>query len=286
MSSFDKGADCVIITPLFSGTYANFQMKRTLFFLIFISSLVGLSARESRGEVYGKFPTGLLQLEKKYPYYLYVPTEYSPEKSWPVLFLLGKRGEEPKDVISPWVDWANQNQFIVLVPSVFPREGTVPTEVDEWLFRVKEEVAQRYRIDPSRILLMGSEYGSQYAAYLGLNYPDKFSSVVLIQGPLPGAFEKLMKLTSNSRKQASFYLAPDAQGEGFSRAKEWALKLEKKGYPVTFEPMKADENFSAVRDRLTQWLRKESEARSILKEKPRKKFKDKADHFFHDFFTI
>ncbi len=262
-------------------------MKRILFFLIFLNLIAGVPLHESRAEeIYGQFPTGLLQLEKKHPYYVYVPEAYSPDKGWPMLFLLGKRGDEPKEIIGSWVDWAKQNQFIVLAPTNVAPEKDVPELADQWLLSVKQEVKERYKIDSARIFLVGLESGAHYAAYLGTRYPQEFSGVVLVGGAWPGSFEKIIKPSSDPDKQVPFYVLMNPKGEGYGAVEAKANEFEKKGYPVTLESLKDVEDISAVRDRLTQWVRKESEARAILKEKPKKTFKQKKDRFLRDFFTI
>jgi hypothetical protein len=135
-------------------------------------------------------------------------------------------------------------------------------------------------------LLAGFEFGSEYAAYLGLAYPEEFSAAALVEGRVPGSFEKLMRPTSDRKKQISFYLALDNQGEDFSRAEKWALELEKKGYLITFDPLKAGEDFTLLRERMIQWFRGDFETRTLLKEKPRTTFKEKTKSFLSELIEV
>lgn len=234
---------------------------RILLLLVFLGSLMGFAPLESRAEFYGTLPTGLLVIEKKHPYYLFIPPDYSSEKDWPLLFLLGKPGEDPKELITSWLEWAKENQFLVVVPSIFPREGAVPVELEQWLLKVKKEVTERYRVHSSQILLAGFEAGAPYAAYLGIRFPEEFSAVALVGEARPGPLKKVIRLDSDPKKQISFYLAPDPQGKTFPEAEAWALQLEKKGYRVTFDPLKPDDDFSKLRERITQWFRQDLESR-------------------------
>lgn len=254
--------------------------------LIFTCSLAGLCPRESLAEFFGKVPTGLLELRKKHVYYLYVPGDYSPEKPWPLVMLLGKGEKDPREVIDAWVDWAKKNRMLVLVPSIFPREGIVPTAVDEWLFDIKREVSERYRIDPAQILLVGLEHGSYYAAYLGLSYPEEFSAAALLRGELPGSFEKLMKPSSSKEKQIPLYVVLDRAAEASPRAETWAIELEKKGYRVTLDLQGSGEDLSAIRQRMMGWFEQDLESRRALKERPRRTFKEKWNGFVKDFFEV
>ena len=263
-------------------------MKRRNIFLLSLlfCFLSGFSIRESRAEFFGTVPTGLLSLEKRYPCYLYVPSDYSPEKPWAFLVLLGQSGKDPREIVQPWLEWGKQNHFLILVPGLFPREGNVPTPVDDWLKEAKREVSQRYRIDSSQVLLAGIGSGAHYAAYLGMSYPEEFSAAVLVRGAWSGPFEKLIRPKSDARKQISFYLALDPKAQEFPRLEEWALKLEKKGYKITLEPLKLEENFTELQNRMIQWFQQDTEARTLLRKKPRTKTKEKIGGFLKDFFEV
>lgn len=253
-----------------------------LFFCFLGSSLI----REARAEFFGSVPTGLLSLEKRYPCYLYVPPDYSPEKTWAFLVLVGQSGKDPKEVIQPWIDWGKEKHFLILVPDLSPREGYVPSPVDDWLKEVKREISQRYRIDPAQVLLAGIGSGAHYAAYLGMNYPEEFSAAVLVRGAWAGPFEKMIRPKSDARRQIPFYLALDPKAKEFSKSEAWALKLEKKGYKITLDPLKLEENFAEFQNRMAQWFREDTEARTLLRKKPRVKTKEKVGGFLKDFFAM
>lgn len=172
-------------------------MKRAIFFIIFFICWVGLVGQGLCAEFYGSLPTGLLVFEKKYPYYVFVPSDYSREKSCPLLILLGDRGDDPKDLIGPWTEWASsRGLFVVAVPNLGP-EREIPKTADDWLFQTKKDLSERYRIDAARVLLIGFSTGAHYAAYLTMNYPREFSTAVLVQGSWDGPFAKLTRPVSD-----------------------------------------------------------------------------------------
>ena len=241
----------------------------SILFCVFFCPLTGIHA----AEFYGNAPTGLLQLEKKYPYYLYVPKEYSTDKKWPLAIVIGNTAQEPKVVVEEWQDWAKTNQVFLLVTSIFPKEGYLPVEVDRWIFRIKQEVAERYRIDSSQVLLIGVESGAQYSAYLGLKYPNEFSATALFRRAWPGPLEKLMRPSKEPIEQTPFYVAVDPNLEVFPAIEAKAAELEQKGYFVTFDPLKTDEDFSLHRDRMAKWFLQELQNRAPIPIKPRTGFK-------------
>lgn len=241
-------------------------MKRTIFLFIIFCALSHLVPRKSDAEPLGEFPTGLLALEEKHPCYLFVPGEYSPEKPWPILVLLGERGEDPKEVIEPWVERAKKNQFLLLaLPTLMP-ENDLPTSADQWLLEVKREVSERYRISPFHILLVGTGSGAHYAAYLGLKYPKEFSAAGLIQGAWSGPFEKLMKPSRKHEKQIPFYVAVDPEEEPSSGVEAKSGELEEKGYPITLDASGSKEDEAGIRDRMIKWFLEGSEFRAAKDE--------------------
>lgn len=238
-------------------------MARVIFFLFVVFSLTGLLGPGAEAEFYGAAPTGLLELEKKHPYYLFVPPDYSPEKSWPLAVIFGETEKDPRDVAASWADWAKANGFLVLVPAIFPRDGALPDELNQWLLDVKREVTERYRVHPSQILLVGLDSGAPYAAYLGVEYPSEFGAAALIRKAWGGPLAALTEPSSDPERQIPFYVAVDPKDAASSEVESQALAFEKKGYPVTLESLEADPEFSKVQERITAWFRADLESRTV-----------------------
>ncbi len=238
-------------------------MKRGITFFLFLV----LSFQAGWAEIYGTSPTGMLELERKHPYYLFVPAEYTAEKGWPLVVLLSRTGKKAEEIAAEWADWAKKNQVLLLVGSVFPREGTIPEETDRWWLRIKKEATERYHISPSQILLLGVGNAGPYAAYLGLKYPEEFSATALFRQASPGSLDKIAKASTNPRKHIPFYVAVDPDSQNCSAAESWMAELEGKGYEVVADPLKTDEDFSAHRERMMKWFLEGTETRSIKAEK-------------------
>jgi predicted esterase len=259
--------------------------KITCLSTFLLLTLIGFAGPQAHSEFFGDFPTGLLQLEKKEPYYLFVPAGYSPERTWPLLLVVGERAQNPKEVIEPWVNWAKEKEVLVLaVPNLTPIDD-VPYNSDQWLFEVKQEITDRYHIDSSQILLVGVGAGGHYAGYLGLKYPSEFTAAVLVGEAWTGPFQELVDPSNTRANQTPFYLAIDQTAAEFSQVEKKALELEKKGYHVTLEALKAGEDIASVRDRMYQWFRSQSEQRILSWEKPKRagwweKFKKAIAKFF------
>ncbi len=239
-----------------------------------------------RAEFYGSLPTGLLVLEKKYPYYVFVPPDYSREKSWPLLILLGDRGDEPKELIGPWTDWAKSRGLLVTaVPNLVP-ERENPKAADDWLLQIKQDLTQQYRIDRRRVLLVGFGSGAHYSAYLAMNYPGEFSAAVLIQGSWDGPFANLMRPVSDKEEQVSFFLAADPQAENSTAVEKQVVNLEEKGYRIVRAPLESDKEFSGLRDQMMEWFDQESQLQAAARQTPGKGWKNRIEKIIEDFFEI
>ncbi len=125
-------------------------------------------------------------------YYLYVPSTYSQDKSYPLVLTL--HGTNPYDTawaqIRQWKALAEEKKFIVAVPllSTFSTEGLLPVhrkyrmrdlkKDDKIILSVRKEVCEEFNIDKRNILLTGFSAGGYPMYYTGLLHPEKFSMLV------------------------------------------------------------------------------------------------------------
>lgn len=230
-------------------------MRKFFFvFALLTGFLISLSSAVIWAEYIGTAPTGLISLEEKHPCYCYVPAAYTPEKEWPLLLLLGDRGEDPKELIQPWVDWAQKNQFIVLAPSNLLSEKEKPDALDQWLLGLKQQATERYRVDPRQVLLVGFDSGAHYAAYLSLQYAGEFSAAALVRKAWAGPLAPLIDSVRTSDEHAAFYLMLDPKASDFSEIQAKSMALEKEGYPITSQPLEGNENLPALQEQIIGWF--------------------------------
>lgn len=159
-----------------------------LFFVIF--------TQIARATFFGEVKTGLQNVaEDRYGYSVYVPTDYSPEKSWPLVIALHDEGQRGEDYIQAWTEHAQKRGVIILCPTFeFPRSG-LPYDHDKRLIELKKTIQNQYEIDSARILITGFQAGGHYAVYLGLRYPKEFTASASVGNGLKGIFQKLFTLS-------------------------------------------------------------------------------------------
>ena len=159
-----------------------------IFMLIFFGSLSGTGKTTFFGEV----KTGLQNVASdRYGYSLFVPPDYTPAKSWPLVMALHDSGKRGEDYIKVWTEAAKQNGVIIFCPTYEEPRSGLPFDHDHRLIRLKKEIEAQYEIDPSRILVTGFGNGGHYAFYLGLRYPKEFSAIASVGNAAKGSFKKL-----------------------------------------------------------------------------------------------
>ncbi len=124
-------------------------------------------------------------------YYRYIPSNYDPGKSWPLVISL--HGTWPWDVdwhqILEWKMLGEERGFLVVAPKLggWSTQGILPKpsgvfrselEDDETaILAVREEMCRLYNIDRKKILLTGFSSGGYPLYWTGLRNPNKFSAL-------------------------------------------------------------------------------------------------------------
>ncbi len=142
-------------------------------------------------------PKVACRADGRFSYALYLPSGYSPDRKWPVIFCFDPvgRGELPVRLLKE----AAERYGYIVVGSNDSRNGPFPPIVraQEVLWR---EVNERFPVAPARAYAAGFSGGSRAALYLALSHRDRFAGVISC-----GAFDAEHK--SIPRKMdAAFYM--------------------------------------------------------------------------------
>jgi predicted peptidase len=123
------------------------------------------------------------------PYVVYVPREWTPERSWPAILFLHGMGECGDDGLKPMhgalaaaiVDAAADWPFVVVMPQK-------PSPLQEWeqheaaVLALLDLECRRWNVDPDRVHLTGLSQGGHGAWVLGARHASRWASVVPICG--------------------------------------------------------------------------------------------------------
>ncbi len=120
------------------------------------------------------------------PYYLYLPSDYDGDTSWPLIVFL--HGYVPSiTVLDPWLpsldicEVAGDNGCMLLVP--YGRRNTDFQGIGEVdVLRAMEEVQALYNVDAKRIYISGVSMGGMGAWNMLLRHPGLFAAAAPISG--------------------------------------------------------------------------------------------------------
>jgi len=235
-------------------------------------------------------PTGLLELTGfKDPVFLYVPEGLEKDKKYPLLFMTPGESATAESSLEYILPTAKSLEcFVLATGSLLPRQG-IPFELDRWLLKIKNDLMQRFPIDPSKIYAIGRNSGGHYAAYLITAYPGDFSGAALVGEAWSGLFEDVLKprVSAGDQMPVVVAFATDQQDTKIKNEK-WVLEYQQKGYPVEVmvPPAGQDLNSPDFTVTLLEWLDKKSQAWKLIREEQNKTFKQRLKKGVKEFFEI
>jgi serine protease Do len=168
-------------------------------------------------------------------YWVFVPDNYDPNKSYGLLVWFHDATEGGKDgekVARTFRDLCEDNNFIVMGPKSGNNDGWVPSEGELVLHDVKTVMGQ-YTIDKTRVVAHGKGNGGQMAFDLGFHARDVFRGIATV-GAVLGTNPK----ENVANQPLSFFIAGGDKDPLIKDIKEGKDLLIEKRFPVIFREMK------------------------------------------------
>ncbi len=235
-------------------------------------------------------PSGLVEVEGfKYPVYLFIPKDYKTDRTYAMIMIAPAENIKAQEQIEYLTGLAQRKSIFVLAPFVlWPKSGTTPYQLDDWLLSVKKEIAERFPINKKRIYLLGKDSGAQYAGYLAVKYPQEFSAIALLGEAWDGPFSQLVHLQSGAINQVPFYVALKADGDAKARNQVWFDAFQKKGYPIQLVDYKNDDELQNLefKKSVFDWMETTSQNWAISVAQSQKDWKGKFKKSVKDFFAV
>jgi pimeloyl-ACP methyl ester carboxylesterase len=200
-------------------------------------------------------------------YWLQLPPEYHPGRSYPVLIVLHAAEEKANIMLARWSQLAARHGYILVAPvwGVGARSTYQYSEREHALvLDMIRDLRRRFNVDSDRIFLYGREQGGLMAYDLGLSHPDQFAGV-LPQNAAPRYFAG--RYWSNAQYLPFYVVDGDFNGNSpiLNRTifKEWirwqypCIYVEYKGrgtewfpeeLPIMFEWMKPKKRMHPTRE--------------------------------------
>lgn len=131
------------------------------------------------------------------PYNLYLPEDYDPSQTYPLVLYIADSSLVGQDVTAPLSEygaliWASEseqaeNESIVLVPEypevIIDDHGSyTTTDYVEMTARLVEAVSSEYSVDPDRVYGTGQSMGCMTVMALAAAHPELFAAELFVSG--------------------------------------------------------------------------------------------------------
>jgi predicted peptidase len=181
----------------------------------------------------------------QYRYQVYVPRDFDPRKTWPIILTLHGGGDYGSDGMKPTI--GTLADAIRLHPDRLPAivvfaqahaDGTPGWQGQGGRAALKEvdEAIAEFHGDPSRIYLTGASAGGNGAWFLASRHPERFAAVLVICG-----------FVSDFTGRQSHVFYPGLGGQGPDRYAKVAASVKK--LPIWVVHGDADQNVSVEESR-------------------------------------
>lgn len=183
-------------------------------------------------------------------YYLYVPKNYTDDRTWPLFVGIHGSGGSGLDCWNMWQPYAEEEGFILLCPSIPGDSGGYYLDVGErTVWNAVREVQKEYKVS-SRMFLAGFSAGAYFIQGFALHYPNYVSGLAILSSGyyttgfpnvpiliVIGGADHPESLQANSELAAylnnkgydlRYYILPDVGHWATSETKELTIELFRK----------------------------------------------------------
>jgi len=172
-------------------------------------------------------------------YSLYVPENYTPQQTWPLIVCLHGGYGRGDDYIWTWLRPAKNKGYLLLSPkSAGPTWSVLNPPLDiRSIQAMLEEVCTTYAVDRKRVYLTGLSDGGTFTYLLGLSCAELFAGIAVIAGEMHPMVDPLLRRSQG--KAVPILIVHGAQDFIFDVAftRQSITLLQKIGYNVTYQEL-------------------------------------------------
>ena len=148
-------------------------------------------------------------------YQVYVPSDYTPEKRWPVILFLHGAGEGGRDALLPTEYQlgsairrdAAQYPGLVVFPQVATYKPVWGSADVDFALKVLADARRDFAIDDDRVYITGVSTGGKAAWHALYRHPERFAAALIVCGLVRP------RLANGTRLLDPDPVVPDADGE-------------------------------------------------------------------------
>lgn len=169
-----------------SSIYSVLWYKLTLTIaLCFWTTTLSVQAQTETGFLKRSIELG----SERYSYQIYLPPNWNPERTWPVILFLHGAGERGSDGVAqttvgfpPSLNGLQNFPSIVVMPQCRRRAWWWDADMEAQVFKILESSIQEYRGDPDRVYLTGLSMGGYATWAFSYKYSGRFAALVPVCG--------------------------------------------------------------------------------------------------------
>jgi phospholipase/carboxylesterase len=196
---------------LVRGLYALYELRASLPIISAYFNIEGSEiAADLPPEGDGSIPRGFTHHEHtdtRGKYSLYVPENYAPNRSWPLIICLHGGYGQGYEYIWTWLRSARTKGYILLSPKSLAETWTMTMNSPDTrsVMQMLDEVCAAYSIDRSRIYLTGLSDGGIFTYIMGLERHENFTGLAPVAGALHMAVDPMLR-TGTGREVPLFVI--------------------------------------------------------------------------------
>jgi predicted peptidase len=129
---------------------------------------------------------------RSFGYQVYVPREFTPAQTWPVVVTLHGGGSQGTDSLVPTVTGfgpairRDRSKFpaIVLFPQATPQRSWIDRDMQDLVMLQLEKTIEEFHGDRSRLYLTGFSMGGAGTYRMAHRWPNRFAALLVVAGPV------------------------------------------------------------------------------------------------------
>ena len=181
-----------------------------------------------------------------YPFWIFLPSSYSPTRVFPAILLIHGAGGNGPDFLNIWRGFADANGIILVAPTV-PDGVNFEINVVPHLYPMIMDAARlEWTIDPKRIYLFGFSAGGYTVYDAGLPDSQYFAAGGVFAAVITPDFDFLVQ-EATRKIPIALYIGDHDEFFSLAQAQATVDLLHSNGFPVRYTVFpNLDHNYGAV----------------------------------------
>jgi pimeloyl-ACP methyl ester carboxylesterase len=162
-------------------------------------------------------------------YLVQLPPEYHVGRAYPLLIVLHRGTEEPKEMLAKWAELAARDGFLLAAPEWGGPAYGYSADEHAAVLDCLRDLRQRFAVDSDRAFVFGAEAGGLLAYDVGLSHPGEFAGI-LVMSAAPYYFAASYR--TNAQYLPFYVVDGDRDGTNTAANKGQFERWVRRNYPA------------------------------------------------------